>query len=175
LTTDANLRGDSVSDKWLPVWVTAAAVVFCGVDFARHYAQLPQRMASHFDARGQPDGWSSKGEFFAVVMVTFAVVGVAVGAIPLLVRFAPGLVNLPNKKYWLAPERQAETLRFMSRWGLWFAAATLWLLALVFHESILANLRQPPRLENIWWLLGGYLAVVAFLLVRLLARFWPAA
>jgi hypothetical protein len=56
-------------------------------------------------------------------------------------------------------------------WGLWFTTATLWLLVLVVHEALAANLRQPPQLKWVWWLLGGYMAAVLYLTIQFVVRF----
>jgi hypothetical protein len=108
-----------------------------------------------------------------MAIATLAVVTVTLSPMTLLAHFAPqSLINLPNKEYWLAPEREAETRRAIARWGLWFTAATLWLLTFVFHQAMAANLRQPPQMKSIWWMLGGYLLVVLFMVIQLIARFW---
>ena len=39
------------------------------------WGRLPDTIATHFNAAGEPDGWSSK--FFAVVVLPFMLLGVA--------------------------------------------------------------------------------------------------
>jgi hypothetical protein len=35
-----------------------------------------------------------------------------------------------------------------------------------------ANLRQPPQMKSMGWMLGGYLLLVVFMVIQLIARFW---
>jgi serine/threonine-protein kinase len=163
---------DPLISKWLPVGLAAAAIAFGAIDVQRYYDRLPPRFASHFDARGLPDGWSTKQQFVGMVIGTLALITATLVPLTLFVHVAPRiLINLPNKEYWMAPNREAETRKVIARWGLWFAAATLWMLALVFHEVMVANLRQPPQVRSFWWLLGGYLAIVFLLVIQLVVRF----
>jgi uncharacterized membrane protein len=162
-----------LKSRWFPLGLIILAIVFCALDIGYFYDRLPRRVASHFDAHGRPDDWSTKKQFVGMAIATLALVTVTLVPLTLIAQFAPqSLINLPNKEYWLALEREAETRQAIARWGLWFTAATLWMLALVFHQAMDANLRQPPQLQSFWWLLGGYLATLLFLVFQLVARFW---
>ena len=102
--------------RWLPVFVALAAIVFCAVDYGYHYKRLPPRVASHFDAQGRADGWSTKGEMVGMALVTLVVVAATLAMMWLLAYYAPpSLINLPNKDYWLAPERQADTRQSLAQ------------------------------------------------------------
>jgi uncharacterized membrane protein len=150
-----------------------AALLFSAATFAYNYGKLPDRVASHFNAPGHPDGWSTKLQFISASLAVLALVTLTALPISLLAYFAPStLINLPNKEYWLTSEREAETRRTVAQWGLWFTAATLWLLALLFHQAVAASFRVPPRLESMWWLLAVYLMVVSCMVIQLVARFW---
>ncbi|HEX4414739.1 MAG TPA: DUF1648 domain-containing protein [Lacipirellulaceae bacterium] len=157
--------------KWLAVALIVAAAIFTGVDMARLYPQLPDKIASHFDAHGVPNDWSSKETFVRMAGGTFVGVALLLCAMPIIMRLTPSLLNLPNKDYWLAPEQRDATFQFLSTWMLWFAACTLWLLAIVFHAALIANLQKPPQLMPIWWPLSGFLAAVMALLFTLMQRF----
>src|SRR3954471_11230132 len=142
---------------WLNVLLLISALVYGGVDLVRAYPQLPPQVAPHFDFAGRPDGWSSKTVFSAISIATIVLVLFLLGVMLSVAWYAPaGLINLPNKDYWFAPERETEIRDSIVRWGLWFTAATLWLVVLVIHEAMAANLRQPPQLQSVWWLLAGY-------------------
>jgi hypothetical protein len=161
-----------MNGKWLGLCIIIGALVYGGVDFAGQYPQLPPQVASHFNFAGQPDGWSSKAEFIGMSVAVLALVVFMSGLMSAVACDAPvGLINLPNKGYWFAPERETETRRSIVRWGLWFTAATLWLVVLVIHEAMAANLRQPPQLQSVWWLLAGYGTGVVLLLIQLVTRF----
>lgn len=159
-------------NKWYPAMLIISATAFTGVDMARLYPRLPDNIASHFNAAGVPDGWSTKQEFVWLGGGTFLGLGLLMGVLPVLMRIMPpSLINLPDKDYWLGPEQRDDTFRFFAVWSYWFAALTLWLLAIVFHAALVANLKQPPQLASLWSLLGVYLLLTVVLLIALVRRF----
>ena len=85
-----------------------------------------------------------------------------VAASALLVRALPvGLINLPNKHYWLAPERRAATLEALASLMLAFAGALAVFLCFTHWLVVRAHAVQPPRLHEGWFFAG--LAVFAAL------------
>jgi uncharacterized membrane protein len=110
------------------------------VEAARQWNSAPGRVPSHFDAAGRPNAWSSRDEFFFLqVGVTLGIAALFIG-LPWLLRSTPAsLINLPNKSYWLAPERREETMdRLVSYFDV-FASATVLLLLVVFELTSLAS------------------------------------
>jgi len=112
--------------------------------------QLPERAASHFDGAGNPDGWSTRSGlllvyWFAVgaCLLTALVMGRIIGVVPIR------LINLPNKEYWLGPQRRDETLRYFQTAFAWFGASTLTLLLIVFQLVFMANLTSRPQLPGV--------------------------
>jgi uncharacterized membrane protein len=157
--------------------MTASRLVFTGLVLAAlalalvYYPQLPEYMASHFDGSGQANGWSSKAFFFGlqafvlvVVTACFAILPAAIEGLP------PRLVNLPNKDYWLAPERRAATMASISSALTWFGCAVLAFLLAVTWLVIRVNLRLESGLPSlpIWALLAGFAACVVLLMLRFL-------
>jgi hypothetical protein len=78
--------------------------------------RLPPLVASHFDGRGVPNGFMTRDALFVFhaglllfLMLVFGGVGRLVRAVP------PSLVNLPNREYWLAPERREESIAWLER------------------------------------------------------------
>lgn len=141
----------------------------------RYAPLLPERVASHFNAAGQADGWSAKNNF--LVMNLAFVVGMALlflGLTALLPKMPPDWVNLPNKDYWLAPERRDATLTAISGQMEWLAAATVALLLGITQLTIQANLRAAATLmEGAFWLLfGSYMAFMIAWLVWLLRKWY---
>jgi uncharacterized membrane protein len=110
------------------------------VEAARQWISAPGRVPSHFDAAGRPNAWSSRDEFFFLqVAVTLGVAALFIG-IPWLLKFTPAsLINLPNKSYWLAPERREETMDRLASYFEVFACATVLLLIAVFELTSLAT------------------------------------
>jgi fructose-specific phosphotransferase system IIC component len=125
---------------------------------------LTDPVATHFDRDFLANGWMTRDGYlrftlaFATLVPVF--VALAVGGLP---RVAPRSVNLPNRDYWLAPERRATTLD-----GIAARACVLGALLAVFiagvHALILqANATVPPQLPAapFWTLLGVLLVVFA--------------
>lgn len=161
-------------DSRLPKLILALLVLYAVVHFSYLYPQLPSVMASHFNARGAVNGWQTKQAFFGV----FAMVGVlaiVVGfVIPRIIFALPlQLINLPNKNYWLAPERRAETTEFLSAYFAWFGCALYLLLIFVFDYAIQFNLHpeKPPSSARMWYVLIGFLLFNSLFSVRMLAKF----
>jgi hypothetical protein len=130
---------------------------------------LPPLVASHFGLGGQADGFMARGDY-----LTFMLIGVVV--IPLLIvvpqrivqTIPPRLINVPNRAYWLAPERIASTLDYLRNHAVWFAAMFIALLCFVHWEVVQANTRAPARLSAQPFVIGLVTYVVAVL-------FWIAA
>jgi hypothetical protein len=110
---------------------------------------MPQVVASHFVADGAANGFMPRGQYAGFMLAL-------VVAVPSIIFIAGGLarrvpvrfVNLPNKQYWLAPERQVATLASLGAFGAWAAYATLGILCLAHWFVFRANLAHPPRLEQ---------------------------
>ena len=158
----------------LPKLIFALLVFYAAVYFSFLYPQLPSVMASHFNARGGVNGWQSKQAFFGVFAMV-GVVAIVVGfVIPRIVFALPAqLINLPNKNYWLAPERRAETTEFLSAYFAWFGCALYLILIFVFDYAIQFNLHpeNPPSSARMWYVLIGFLLFSAFSSIRMLAKF----
>jgi uncharacterized membrane protein len=144
--------------------------------FSSCYAQLPDVMASHFNARGMPNGWQTKSAFFAFlvgVSVLAAVVGFGIPRI--IISIPQEYINLPNKRYWLAPERRAETMDFLSGYFAWFGCALFAVILLTFNFAIQANLHPDSRPDatSMWFVLSGFLAFAILGTIRMFKRFGP--
>jgi len=115
----------------------------------QNFSRLPDRIAAHFASSGAPNGWMSKPQFFALYgfLIVFAA---AVGFLtPLLVASAsPSKINLPNKDYWLAPERRTQTLAFFEKTFAWFGCVFLLLMVCAMQFVIQSNLRSTPELST---------------------------
>jgi serine/threonine-protein kinase len=148
------------------IWVVMAARL-AGV-----WGQLPARMATHFNGRGQADGWMSRDGFtlfwFGMQLGVLAVMW----TIPLWLRPMPNhMINVPNRDYWLAPERRSQALARLGRWGAWFTVGLTALMAAVLEQVLRANLAPAPQLSGIYYLLVGFLVFVALMLWRLYTDF----
>ena len=147
-------------DSRLPKLIFALLVLYAAVHFSSSYSQLPAVVASHFNARGEPNGWQPKQAFFLVFVVVSGIAALVGFGIPRIITSVPvELINLPNKSYWLAPERIAETQGFLKTYFAWFGCAIYLIIILTFDYAIQSNLHpeNPPDFTRFWYVLGGFL------------------
>ncbi len=145
-------------------------VVLAIFQYTRYEPLLPTRVASHFDAAGQPNGWSSKSAYM-VGNLAFAG-GFALlflGLTGLVRRIPNDWINMPNRDYWLAPERRTATLAQLQRQMEWLGAATVALLLAIGQLTIEANLTAAPLDQRAFWIVfGAYMAGALVWLVSVL-------
>lgn len=119
---------------------------------AWYYPQLPDRMASHFGPSGEADGWMSKLGFAIAYLSFTAVYTVLFGSMRLLLRKTPTeLINLPNREYWLAPERREATILAMSRQLTLFGIAIGAFFIAVMQTIFLTNLGGSAQLSSLFF------------------------
>ena len=161
-------------DSRLPKLLFVLLVLFAAVYFSAYYPKLPDLVASHFNAAGRANGWQPK-ELFLGFFIGASVITVVVGfAVPQLIRAVPvKLVNLPNKRYWLSPERAEGTLDFLAAWFAWMGCGLYVLLLFVFNYAVQANLhpQNPPDANTMWFAIIGFGAFTLIWGIRLTMRF----
>lgn len=110
--------------------------------------QLPDRVASHFNWAGEPNGWESRASYLAFVVAFGLGLPSFVLGVFFVGRFVPNdLWNCPNRDYWLAPERRADTCDYLFRSSFWLAGMTLGLIAGCHYLTVEAN-RQGVALAH---------------------------
>ena len=142
--------------------------------FSFLYPQLPERMASHFNASGAATAWMPKSGFFTVFLVVIVAASVPVFLVPKSMAKLPNnKINLSNKEYWLAPERRAETIEYLGMQLGWFGCAVLALLFCSLYNAVAANLRPDHNFDSgsFYIALGAFSAFLIFWLIRLLSHF----
>ena len=65
-------------------------------------------------------------------------------------------MNIPNRDYWLAPERRDATLEYLHRRMMVLGIAHQLLAIYTIQLAIIANLKQAELHESIYWALGLY-------------------
>jgi uncharacterized membrane protein len=131
--------------RGLFVAIVLAAIAQCAHDFPL----LPDRLASHFNAAGLPNGWMSKTQFlwvYALVLIPALAIEFWVSGKIASKRDAQ--LNLPNKEYWLAPERRAATFAYFESFCAWYGCAFLLVIAFAMGLAMRANFDSPPVLPT---------------------------
>jgi hypothetical protein len=157
-----------------PMTVLLLLAVLAAVQMVHYHPLLPDSIAVHFGASGEPNGWSDKTEFVLVYGATEAFIVIFGVAIALtLGRIPPSLMNIPHREYWLSPERSEETVSFLADQILWIEALTLGFLVAIAQLVFKENLGEaPPRLSGeFWYVLVGFVAAVLWLATRIILRF----
>jgi uncharacterized membrane protein len=145
-----------------------AFLVGCSVAFVWLTSyQLPSVVASHFDGSGMANGFMPHRSYVSLMLALL------VGLPTLLVVItwwslgsSNARINLPNKDYWLAPERRRATVSYLRSGVLWFGTLLLVFLCYSHWLVVLANGQQPAKLHNSWFI-GGLVAFLAILLIWL--------
>lgn len=126
------------------VFLTCASIAFF-IFFGRDF---PPQMAVHFSTAGRADGYMDRvkfivlGSFLSFMSPIFlvAMVGVLPRVLP------PSMLNVPNKNYWMAPERRGQAFDTMLWFALWLACQLQAFLLLINIGIYRANLAQTPTL-----------------------------
>ncbi len=149
--------------------VAAAALLVIG---SSRY--LPATVASHFGAGGNPNGFMSRDAYLAVMLALVVFVPLVMSVAPArALRDPDARINLPNRDYWLAPERREQTIQALLGQMRWFAAAVLVFLCYANVLVVRANALAPPRLNGAALGLGVLLLLssLAAWALLLIARF----
>ena len=151
-----------------------AVLLLCLFEMARLWLITPDQMAAHFNAQGLPDRFAPKAEFFWFQAQTLLVVILV--SLPLQVLFLvlpPNLINMPNREFWLAPERREETIGRLNSFGAMLFGVIALMIQTAFEISAYANLRTPIQFDA--GLMGAIMVtgmvVIGLLLMQLLISF----
>lgn len=172
-----NLR-QNVKLKTMTNWKIPSAITFVAIAIGLtlqvwYWPQLPEKLATHFDAQGRANGWMDKQSATIltcslVALMPLFFVGISVG-----IRWLPtSMINMPHREYWLSGERREETLRWMLGWMMWFSVAITIFFVAINHLIFLAN-RDVQPLSAIWFwgLLCSFLMATGVLVLIMLLRF----
>ncbi len=150
----------------------AGALVGLGVETAAIWPSLPARVATHFDWSGAPNGWAPRPVLLSVMagvclmeILLFATLGG--------VRLSDRRINLPNKAYWLAPERREATIDAIRLWIRAFVTVMTAFTSIVFIMAMRANVDPAqPRLSTLVpWMTASVLVITLTMLGWLYRRF----
>lgn len=125
--------------------IVVAAAAQCATEFPL----LPDRIASHFGPSGMPNGWMTKSQFFTIYAAMLLPALAVEFWVAHKIANTPGArINLPNKEFWLAPERRDATFGYFKSFFAWYGCALLLLLVYVMGLAMRANLDPSPRLPT---------------------------
>jgi len=161
-------------DSRLPKIVFVMIAIIAAIYFRSNYSQLPEIVASHFDARGVANGWQSKSTFLTGFAGVVALAAMLTFGVPVFISKMPaGLINLPHKEYWLALERRDATMAVLRGSFAWFGCGVLVVVTTAINYAVGRNLypetqMNPPALV---YVLGGFVIFALVWSIRILAYF----
>ena len=152
------------------IFLTVFAAVF--VIYTTRY--LPDRVATHFGGDNQANGWMSRdGYLLFILSFTIGIsclVSFVVGTLP--GKF-PQWINVPNRDYWLAPQRREESLRYLNAQGKRLGCLIVMMMLGMHYVILKANYMQPPMLplSSFAPILVGFSVALVWWVIRLYRRF----
>ena len=142
----------------------AAPVIAAAIFVLMTSRALPAKVASHFGSDGSANGymWHHTYLYFMLAFVVllplfFNFVASAVARLPVT------MINIPNRDYWLAPERRGLVVDRLRRQMQMFSAMLVVFLCFVHWEVMRANQSMPPMLDNRRFMLGLGLFMAALI------------
>lgn len=153
--------------------ISSATAMICAMQLWFWHSKLPDPVPSNFDETGHVNGEMSLFGFYClmillhvVMLVLFPVLGAFLKVIP------NSFINLPNKDYWLAPERRDSTLLFNSTYLVAIGWQTSWLLIFIFHLTcVVAVGDRATIMPEFNYVIVGYLAAIFGGVIYLYCKF----
>jgi len=158
----------------LPNSIFVLLIVVAAVQLNYYAQRLPDIVGSHFGTSGLASAWQTKAAFLGVEVIIIVLATVISFGVPRLITAMPAsAINLPNKEFWLSPQRREDTISFLRSQMAWFGCALLAFLLFVMELVFRANLRTPPRLNNAAFVpaLLAFLAFSTIWTIRLVFHF----
>ena len=158
----------------LPTSVFFALGLLAAVQYAYYAPRLPEIVGSHFRGDGMPTAWQTKAVFLTTEVLIVVLAAVLGFGVPRIIAAMPvSLINLPNKNFWLAPDRREESMSYLQMHMAWFACALLAFLLYVMQLVFRANLQHPPHLDNPSFIaaLVAFLGFTVVSTIRLITHF----
>lgn len=152
--------------------VFGALVLVALVQALWQYTQLPPTVASHFNAAGQPNGWTTRGTHTAVHIFLVLLLAALLEGIARLNRRLPDeYVNIPHREQWLSPENRAATHAWLTDLLRTIGCILLLFFIGLFHQVYRANVAPRPLTLSTGALLFGLVVALTTLLGVTLFRF----
>jgi len=125
---------------------------------------LSDKVVTHFGFSGKADNWSSKENFFWMQILLSLFIFLLLGSISLFLgKLSDSALNIPNKDYWLAPERRESTIGTVSFYLNIINASSLLFFFILFRDMIEINIQEKNSLGSSFWI--SFLTFMIFTLV----------
>jgi uncharacterized membrane protein len=147
--------------KKIPWIVFGLMLLFAILYVTRTLADLPPLVASHFDSAGRANAFMVRSSYTKFILGMSLGLPIAMVALLTVVYSNARDMKLPNRDYWLAPERIAQTRSLLVNYAVWFGSTMVAMACYVHWLELGAHRSAPPQLSN--QLFGG--GLIAFFLI----------
>jgi uncharacterized membrane protein len=155
-------------------WIAfVLALLFAIFYFSNTVSDLPPMVASHFDGAGFPTAHMTRAFYTKFVFGMGVGFPIAMVALLSVVYSTAGDMKLPNRDYWLAPERIAQTRALLVAHAIWFGCLMVGMVCYMHWLVLAAHRSVPPHLSN-QMVMGGllvFLGVAVGWVIALLRAF----
>lgn len=152
-------------------WIAALVAVVCY--FAWTWGDLPDRVATHFDTEGKPNGFMGKGDYLNFFLRFVLMMNVLFGVVYFFTAKIPTqLLNIPWRNYWLANEVQKSQLfdrlkGLACLLGLFVNTVHLLTAHIIYQENTPHPFLRLPVTGGVFLILTGVVFLVLYALVIL--------
>jgi len=131
-------------------------------------APLPARVATHFGRGGLANGWMTHDGYLVFILAfTVLLPAFIVAMVGVLPRAIGARASIPNRNYWLTPERRDAALSSLASHACWLGCLLVVFLVAIHLLTVEANAATPARLSEsamIGVMAGFGLGIVLWLL-----------
>lgn len=130
---------------------------------AWYWTQLPDRIATHFGIDGNPNDWMSKTNatlLLCSLQVGLPLIFLFIGST--LPKLPSSVINIPNREYWLQPERRSSSISHMNSMLAWIAVLIALEMIAIVHLTFLANRSGTSLDTNLFWVILGIFLLSVF-------------
>ncbi len=135
---------------------------------------MPDKIAIHYGFNGTADNWGNKMEFIILMGGLMLFLGMLFfGLSALMTRLPDTMINLPNKEYWLAPERRETSLNTVAQLMKDIGSRTLLFFAVIFEITCRSNASLSLQIDTqlFFIVFGMYLFAVIVSIVYFVKQF----
>jgi hypothetical protein len=145
-------------------WIAFALALLVAIFYISSTApSLPPMVASHFDGAGFPTAHMTRALYTKFMFAMGVGFPIAMVALLSLVYSKARDMKMPNRDYWLAPERIAHTRALLVSHGVWFGCLVVAMVCYMHWLILVAYRSVPPHLSN-QLVMGGLLVFMGIAL-----------
>jgi hypothetical protein len=160
-----------------PLYVWLGALPFFTAHIWLTSRELPARVATHFNAAGEPDAWMTRDNHVAsLIALGLGMSAFIIGLCYAMRWFPNARLSVPNQALWQKPAHRPAALAFIFHHAFWLGTWALVFIAAVNHFIVAANRPEAATLANRGLLITAGLFTAGILAwIFILVRFFQKA